>query len=153
LLAALHLYEFDKLWDKHPSLWYVRYMDDIVILSSGRWPLRKAVSMLQTWLTGQGFQLHPDKTFIGRISKGFDWMGAWLSSAGVAKIAPRAINNHHNVLHRLYEQTRHLPALRQQLRVEQYLVRWNRWAESLLGQRRVTGITFEAIASSMYSET
>lgn len=149
LLAALHLYELDKLWDKHPSLWYVRYMDDIIILSTCRWPLRKAVSLLQTWLTRQGFQLHPDKTFIGRISKGFDWMGAWISAQGIEKIAPRAMSNHHEVLHRLYEQIRHLSVLQQQSRVEQYLLRWNRWAESLLGQRQVTCIDCEANASTM----
>lgn len=131
LLAALHLYELDKLWDQYPSLWYVRYMDDIVILSTRRWHLRKAVSILQAWLTRRGFQVHPDKTFIGRISKGFDWMGAWISATGIEKIAPRALSNHHNVLLRLYEQTRRLPKLKQQMRVEQYLVRWNRWAESV----------------------
>ena len=135
-LAALHLYELDKLWDKHPSLWYVRYMDDIVILSTGRWHLRKAVKTLKAWLSRYGFQVHPEKTFIGRVSKGFDWMGAWISATGIEKIAPRTVSNHHNVLHRLYEQTRHLPELQQQMRVEQYLVRWNRWAESLLGVKK-----------------
>ena len=59
-------------------------------------------------------------------------MGAWISATGIEKIAPRAVSKHHNVLHRLYEQTRHLPELQRQMRVEQYLVRWNRWAESLL---------------------
>jgi len=63
-------------------------------------------------------------------------MGAWISASGIEKIAPRAVSNHHNVLHRLYEQTRHLPQLQQQMRVEQYLVRWNRRAESLLGIKR-----------------
>lgn len=125
LLAALHLYELDKLWDRYPSLWYVRYMDDIVILATRRWHLRKAVRILQSWLTEKGFQVHPDKTFTGRISKGFDW----ISATGIEKIAPRAMNNHRNVLLRLYEQIRHLPKLQQQIRVERYLVRWNSWAE------------------------
>lgn len=153
LLAALHLYEFDKLWDKHPSLWYVRYMDDVVILSTRRWHLRKAVSLLQEWLTGLGLQLHPDKTFIGCISKGFDWMGAWISASGIEKIAPRAMSNHHNVLLRLYEQIRHLPKSQQQMRVEQYLVRWNRWAESLLGQRRVGCTGTATICSTVLYKT
>ncbi|MEB5889992.1 RNA-directed DNA polymerase [Enterobacter roggenkampii] len=147
LLAALHLHELDKLWDKHPSLWYVRYMDDIVILATCRWHLRNAVKILKEWLRRYGFQIHPDKTFIGRICKGFDWMGAWISATGITQIAPRAMSNHHNVLLRLYERIRYLPALQQQMRVEQYLIRWNRWAESISGREMPVSQTQQTIMS------
>jgi RNA-directed DNA polymerase len=50
-------------------------MDDILILAPSRWKLRRAVATLNTVLTCLRLQKHPDKTFIGRIEKGFDFLG------------------------------------------------------------------------------
>ncbi len=48
---------------------YVRFMDDILVLAPTRWRLRKAVNEI---LDSLGLLKHPDKTFIGRIERGFD---------------------------------------------------------------------------------
>ena len=69
--------------------------------------------------------LHPDKTFIGKISRGFDYlgchiepMGARLSTACTFKAATKA--------HQLYEQTR------DEERVRQYWKRFLRWGEDMV---------------------
>lgn len=130
LLAAFHLYETDALFDKPPQspIRYVRYMDDFLIFTRTRWQLRRAVRTLNARLAAAGFKLHPGKTFIGRVSKGFDWMGFWFNDAGCTSIAPRAIDNCLTTLRRLYEQTRHQPAEVQAGRVAKYLNRWRAWA-------------------------
>ncbi len=76
LLGALYLKSLDDAFSNHPSDWfYIRYMDDILILSKTRWQNRKAVKLLNTLFNQLKVTQHPDKTFIGRISKGFDFLG------------------------------------------------------------------------------
>jgi hypothetical protein len=47
-------------------------MDDILILTRTRWHNRRAVRQLNQCLGVLKLEKHPDKTFIGRIEKGFD---------------------------------------------------------------------------------
>ena len=54
---------------------YARFMDDWVILASTRWKLREAICRVNQTLAELHVQQHPDKTFIGRISRGFDFLG------------------------------------------------------------------------------
>jgi len=103
-------------------------MDDFLIFTRSRWHLRRAVRELNLLLSRFGFEQHPDKTFIGRLSKGSDWMGVSFNTAGCTAVAPRAINNMLQKLRRLYEQTRHLTAQQRQVRVVRYLQYWLRWA-------------------------
>lgn len=127
LLAAFHLYEVDAHFASQPNLYYARYMDDFFIIAKTRWQLRKAVRSLNRYFTAYGFIQHPDKTFIGPTRKGTDWMGYWLTDQGCQSVAPRALANHRTKLHRLYEQTRRLPAHVQALRVVSYVRRWHQW--------------------------
>lgn len=55
------------------GVYYVRYMDDVLILAATRWKLRRAVKMLNQCFTVLKLEQHPDKTFIGRIEKGFGY--------------------------------------------------------------------------------
>ncbi len=45
---------------------YMRFMDDILVLAPTRWRLRKAVKAVNEVLGSLGLLKHPDKTFIGR---------------------------------------------------------------------------------------
>ena len=54
---------------------YARFMDDWVILASTRWKLREAICRVNQTLAELHVQQHSDKTFIGRISRGFDFLG------------------------------------------------------------------------------
>jgi len=57
------------------KVFYIRYMDDIIILSKKKWHLRKAISILNEIVSSLSLELHLKKKFIGRISKGFDYLG------------------------------------------------------------------------------
>lgn len=131
LMGALHLWTVDNHFARQKKSHYVRYMDDFVILTQTRWQLRKQVKQLNQYLATLGFQQHPDKTFIGRMSKGFDWLGAWFTDKGVTGIAPRALTNHQDKVRRLYEQTRHWPRTKQVRRVLDYATRWKIWAMAI----------------------
>jgi hypothetical protein len=49
-------------------------MDDWAILAPTRWSLRRAVRVVNETLRELRVQ-HPDKTFIGRIERGFTFLG------------------------------------------------------------------------------
>jgi hypothetical protein len=57
------------------GLFYVRYIDDILVLASTRWKLRQAVKVVNQVLASLRLAKHLDKTFIGRIARGFDFLG------------------------------------------------------------------------------
>jgi len=56
-------------------MYYVRYMDDILILAKKRWHLRGAIIILNSVFTKLKLAQATDKTFIGSIEKGFDVLG------------------------------------------------------------------------------
>ncbi|MEA5217575.1 reverse transcriptase domain-containing protein [Enterobacter cloacae] len=135
LMGALYLREMDGHFGLQPGIVYARYMDDIVILAKTRWQLRKQVRDLNQQFAQKGLCQHPDKTFIGRTSRGFDWMGAWLSDAGAEGVAPRAWNHHREKVRRLYERAwrRRETKSVTRARVSAYRLRWTIWAMALLG--------------------
>ncbi|WP_305418297.1 hypothetical protein [Photobacterium leiognathi] len=67
-------------------------MDDFIILTTSRWQLRR-VKKLNQFFEKFSFII-PDKTFIGKIAKGFDWLGFWFNQNGCVSISPRALANH-----------------------------------------------------------
>ncbi|MGP3004282.1 reverse transcriptase domain-containing protein [Serratia bockelmannii] len=128
LLGAFHL-ALDCAMAANPHIKYVRYMDDFLIFSRTRWHLRKAVKQLNHALASFGFEQHPDKTFIGHVDKGFDWMGFWFTPSGCTAVAPRAFANHARKYLRLYEQTRRYRSASETIRrVVGYQLKWSRWA-------------------------
>ncbi|CAI1615701.1 reverse transcriptase domain-containing protein [Serratia marcescens] len=133
LLGAFHLYMVDVHFSSQKDIVYARYMDDFVILTKNRWSLRRQVKALNECLASHDFEKHPDKTFVGRVEKGFDWLGAWLVGTGVTGIAPRALANHREKVRRLYERLRMWPRARAHARVSQYRRRWKLWAICLTG--------------------
>lgn len=136
LLAAFYLYEMDVAFTYMSDTRYIRYMDDFVILTRTRWQLRRAVRRLNQWFQLFGMQQHPGKTFIGRVDKGFDWMGFQLANCGLIGIGLRAQQNHVRKGRRLYEQLQNRPADERDGRMAIYEQAWLTWAtrfsESLL---------------------
>ena len=63
---------------------------------------------------------HPDKTFIGRVARGLDFLGYWFSSAGLG-IAWMTVERMVENMRRLYEQGA------PDERIEAYFQRWCRW--------------------------
>jgi hypothetical protein len=70
---------------------------------------------------------HPDKTFIGRIERGFDFLGYHVSRAGLT-VAKKTIANFIEKASRLYEQERSADLAATAL--EMYVRRWFRWSVS-----------------------
>ncbi len=84
---------------------------------------------------------HPDKTFIGRIEKGFDFLGYHFGPTGLA-VARETIRKFVEHALRLYEQE---PGdLSRISRFGAYVRRWRSWANAgLRGTRRIAGTTLE----------
>jgi RNA-directed DNA polymerase len=68
-------------------------------------------------------QQHPDKTFIGRIARGFDFLGYRFSSSGLG-IAPRTMERFAERMTRLYEQGADAN------RIGAYARHWWRWVQA-----------------------
>jgi len=73
LLGAFFLDELDQNLEA-TGLFFVRYMDDVVVLAPTRWKLRRAVRVLNETFDDLGLAKQPDKTFIGRVKRGFDFL-------------------------------------------------------------------------------
>lgn len=112
----------------------MRYMDDFIFLSDRRWPIRRAKKQLYDYFEVSGFECHPDKTQLGKIAHGFDWLGIWFSASGATGIAPRALENYRQRRLRLEEQARRKGLSEAEImeRVQRYERRWHMWAQRQL---------------------
>ncbi len=72
---------------------------------------------------------HPDKTFIGRISRGFDFLGYPFTPSGLA-VAAKTIERFAERVARLYDQGA------DDLCIGAYVRRWQRWVVRGLGARK-----------------
>ena len=82
------------------NLYYLRYMDDILVLTSSHGQLRRAVRTLHQIFSQLQLVQAPDKTFIGRIARGFDFLRYYFSRAALA-LAPKTLERHAIRRHRL----------------------------------------------------
>jgi hypothetical protein len=78
-------------------------MDDILVLAPTRWKLRRAVRAVNEVLGSLGLDKHPDKTFVGRIEKGFDFLGYHFSRSA-PRGAEATVERFVERASRLYEQ-------------------------------------------------
>lgn len=112
-----------------PNTYYVRFMDDWLVLAKTRNHLRKAIKIAERILARLKLKKHPDKTFIGWIKKGFDFLGYHLTLMGIqlsVKTKKRCVAK----IVQLYEQGVDL------LRIEKYWQNWVRWAKSGINDKR-----------------
>ncbi|MFV8809231.1 reverse transcriptase domain-containing protein [Yersinia enterocolitica] len=137
MIGASLLHHVDSYFASREEIFYVRYMDDFLLFTRTRWSLRRMVKQLATFFDLGGFSIHPDKTQVGKIEHGFDWLGLWFGTKGPS-IAPRALENHRARRVRLYEQARRkrLSATETDVLVQAYEARWNTWAEGMLAAGR-----------------
>jgi RNA-directed DNA polymerase len=125
LMGAFYLRLLDERMERI-GLPYARFMDDWVILAPTRWKLRAANRVVNETLAELKVEQHPDKTFIGRISRGFDFLGYVFSPTGL-EVAPRAVEHCVERVAQLYERGADL------VRIGAYVQCWKRWARSGLG--------------------
>ncbi len=124
ILGAFFLKVLDEQIERL-GLFYIRYMDDILVLAPTRWWLRKAVKVLNRVFAALRLDKHPDKTFIGRTEKGFDFLGYHFHPDGFS-VAKKTVENFLARAIRLYEQEPGEPFDSSRLGV--YVQRWVGWA-------------------------
>ena len=142
LMGALYLKPLD---DRMADLgcFYVRFMDDWVVLAPTRWKLRKAIKAVNEVMADLQVEKHPDKTLIGRIARGFAFLGYWFSSTGVG-VAKKTVDRMLEKVSQLYEQGA------DELRIETYLKRWWQWVRSGVdGVLRVVAMGTELCGSGL----
>ena len=132
LMGALYLKPLDDCMAKL-GVFYARFMDDWVILAPTRWKLRGAIKAVKEMMGELKLELHPDKTFIGRISHGFDFLGYWFSPAGL-EIAPKTVERFVERVSRLYEQGADFD------HIGEYVRHWRRWVRSGVDALRLNGV-------------
>jgi len=119
LMGALYLKPLDDIVGT-TGLFYARFMDDWVVVAPNRWKLRKAVCIVNLALNSLKVKKHPDKTFIGRAKKGFDFLG-YHFEPGFLKPSCQTVTKHAERICRLYEQGAGCS------RIRQYVRRWTSW--------------------------
>jgi RNA-directed DNA polymerase len=129
LIGAFFLRRLDARMEQL-GLFYVRFMDDLLVLAPTRWKLRRAVAVVNQGLAALGLAKHPDKTFIGRIDKGFDFLGYHFDRARLT-VAKATVERFVERATRLYEQGPGEPA--GSARLGMYVRRWVRWLRAGLG--------------------
>jgi hypothetical protein len=131
LLGAFYLLDLDQRLQK-VNVKYFRYMDDVLILAPTRWKLREAIRVLNQTFSELKLEKHPDKTFIGRIEKGFDFLGYHFSPDGLS-VSKKTIEKFLARAVRLYEQEQEEPFGSPRLGL--YMLRWVRWANAGLNNQ------------------
>jgi hypothetical protein len=127
IIAAYYLKSLDKQMEGDPRYFYRRYMDDVIVLAKTRWHLRKAVRIVNQHFNQLKVAQAPDKTFIGKISKGFDFLGYQFGKDKL-RVSKRTLENHIRRLTQLYEQKKHLPNWKMLL--DDYRQHWVTWVYS-----------------------
>jgi RNA-directed DNA polymerase len=97
-------------------------MDDWVVLAPTRWKLRQAIKIINQTLNELKVEKHPDKTFIGRIERGFDFLGYRFSPRGLS-IAPQTKERFKARMAGLYEQGADETGLEQYTHLRWYCAR------------------------------
>ena len=125
LLGALYLLPLDQAMEPSATrgqIFYVRYMDDIIILAKTRHHLRSALRKMFAVLKILKLKIHSrQKRFIGKISKGFDFLGYWFQPERKLQPSAECLRRHRTRIRRLYEQGADSRRLRQ------YVDAWLRW--------------------------
>jgi RNA-directed DNA polymerase len=121
------------------GIFYVRFMDYWGVLAPTHWKLRRAVRIVNATLTDLRVEQHPDKTFIGRTERGFDFIGYHFDGLASPDDQPTpflpparsAITRMAGNVGRLYEQGA------DQDRVGRYIQRWWRWLHAGLANKEL----------------
>jgi hypothetical protein len=117
LLGAIALIPLDRAIGTIKGVYYQRYMDDWVVLTKTKSSLRKVVKMTHGVMRDLRFQLHPLKTFIGKISHGFNFLAYYMDHTKILP-AKETIRRFHERATALYETPqsgkKHTPRRRRQ---------------------------------------
>jgi RNA-directed DNA polymerase len=124
IIAAYYLTSLDKQMEGDPRYFYRRFMDDVIVLAKTCWHLRKAVRTVNQHFNQLKVGQAPDKTFIGKIERKFDFLGYRFGLPELG-LAEKTITNAVNKVRQLYEQKQTAP--KRAAMLDDYITRWLRW--------------------------
>lgn len=78
LLGAIALIPLDQAMERTKGIFYARFMDDWILLTKSKTALRKVIKLTHKIIKSLKFRLHPTKTYIGKISHGFNFLAYYL---------------------------------------------------------------------------
>ena len=133
-LGGFFLYELDQQFVSS-DVFYLRYMDDLLVLTKTRWKLRRAVRQLNQALARLRLEKSRPKTFVGKAEKGFDFLGYRFEPGGLS-LARKTVANFVSRARRLYERKSAAGSKPQarleepRLELREYVKRWLRWTRA-----------------------
>jgi hypothetical protein len=142
LMGAIYLKPLDDRMAES-GVFYVRFMDDWVVLAPTRWKLRTAVKCVNETMAELKMAQHPDKTFVGRISRGFDFLGYRICSTGLIGLAEPSVQQTVDRINQLYEQGADA------IRIGQYIRRWWAWVRGGICREFSLGVLPDVLAEVM----
>ena len=117
----------------------MRFMDDWIVLCKTRHILKKIIRCTYQVLGQLKLDLHPDKTYIGKIDKGFDFLGYHFDLIDLS-LAKATLDKAIARLQQLFEQGA------SSTRLAEYWRRFIQWAHAAVVLSQETSI----IPASMY---
>jgi len=96
LLGAVYLAPLDAEMNylyKKGDIFYLHYVDDIVILAKTRWKLRTAIKLMYKTLETLKLQVHyHEKRFIGKTQEGFSFLGYFFKKGRKLRPSKESLN-------------------------------------------------------------
>ena len=127
LLGAVYLTPLDRAMEKlqpRHDIRYQRFMDDYLIFSPTRHKLKAALRSMYRILEQLKLTVHPDKRYIGKTHRGFDFLGYRIHPDRKLRPAVQSLN-------RLLERSRRLQEQGvDENRLREYVQRWFIWLHS-----------------------
>ena len=140
LLGALYLSALEKAFDKIKDVFYLRYMDDIIILTPTKRKYVKAKKRLFEVLRQLKLRVAPHKTRMGVLGKGFHFLGVdfEVSQNPQSKIQELTVKLHTRTYRRALDK---ITALRANAvhpaTIQCYLIGWATWWQRAIGPREI----------------
>ena len=143
LIAAIYLKPLDDEVKKHGL--YRRFMDDWVVLIKTKRELRKVIKLTHKILNALKIKMHPQKTFLGCIKKGFDFLGVHFGDK--PEISKTSLENHHAKIAQRYAQGASTAC------IGAYIARWSSWCFGVLKSCINDGSFLNAMSPLINSST
>jgi hypothetical protein len=105
LLGAVALIPLDQAMGKIKGIFYARFQDDWLVLAKSKSALRKVVRITHKVVNALKLQLHPTKTYIGKISHGFNFLGYYFDQEKILPSMESFRRFSERAAVRLYEQS------------------------------------------------
>ncbi len=133
IFGAIYLSSVDKHFSQRKGVYYIRYMDDIIIMTNSSYQLRRSLKSIYALMSQLKISIHRnnEKFYIGKIEHGFDFLGYRINKTKYLSLTKKTLQNHFAKLRALYEQRS------SQQKIAQYRKRFWTWVSGGLAGTKV----------------